>query len=144
MVRRHPVEFFIDCAHQNLPPEACDGYRTLFLLLEPGKHADAIEVGPGLKFGLGCKQSAADIEFVFDGKEVQPGEGLGEVKGSGQDPSFHHRKPAAGLNPEELFVKFDSALHAKTPVKIEQVGAATEKDVLAIVDGEAGPSAWLS
>ena len=41
----HAIQFFVDRAHQHLPPETLDGARRLALLFQPVEHGDAVEIG---------------------------------------------------------------------------------------------------
>ena len=52
-----------------------------------------------------------------------------------QSPTAQNGDAAAGLDEIELAVKLDAVPHAQAYVKIQQVDAAAQQHVLAIVDG---------
>jgi hypothetical protein len=56
------------------------------------------------------------------------------VKRRGQASGFERGSPAAGFDEEKLPVELDSIGHSQPAVKIHEIKAAAQQDVLAIID----------
>ncbi len=65
---------------------------------------------------------------------LHPKKTSGEVQRRGQPPGREHRRPAAGFDEVELLVELDAIGDAQPPVEIQQVDAAAQQHVLAVVD----------
>ena len=61
-------------------------------------------------------------------------EGAGEVEGRGQAVAAQDGEVSSQFEKEELLIEFDAITDAQPCVEIEQVHAAPQQDVLAIVD----------
>ena len=59
----------------------------------------------------------------------------GEMEGRGQPAAAQNGDAAAGLEEIELAIELDAVAHAQPLVEIQQVDAAAQQDVLAVVDG---------
>ena len=135
MNRRHAVQVLIDGADQHLPPEAVDGVRRLPLLQQPVEHADAVQIlAPGALAAQG-QQRARDAGLVGAAEAIHSQESAGEMEGRGQAAALEHGDPAARFNEVELAKEADALADAQPLVEIQQVYAAAQQHVLAVVDG---------
>ena len=132
------MEFLVDGADEDLAPEPLDGAGGLALLAEPVQHGDGIEIPARVALQLNGEQRAADGELVGEGEEFQAGEALRKVERFGEDAGAHDGGAAAGLDEVELFVKVDLAGDTEPAIEVEEIDAALEQDVLAVVDDCAG------
>ena len=57
------------------------------------------------------------------------------MKRRGQAAAAQDGEPAAGLEKVEFAIELDAVAHAQALVEIEQVDAAAQQDVLAVIDG---------
>ena len=57
-----------------------------------------------------------------------------EMRGRGKHAALEDGSAPAGFDEEELAMKADFVLHAQPPVEIEQIDAAAQQHVLAVVD----------
>ena len=77
---------------------------------------------------------ARDGDLVRDGEELQLEERSEEMRGRGEDSAFEDGGASAGFDEEEFAVETDFVVDAEPPVEIEQIDAAAQQDVLAVVD----------
>ena len=134
VARGHAVHILVDGADQHLPPEALDGARRLALFAQPVEHGDAVQiVAPGA-LAPQRQQSARDGQLVGGVQEPQPQERSGEMQRSGQRAAAQRGNAAAGLDEVKLAIEADAVPHAQPPVEIQQVDAAAQQHVLAVVD----------
>ena len=78
--------------------------------------------------------AARDGEFVSDGEELQFDEGSEEVRRCGEDSAFEDGGASTGFDEEEFPVETDFVADAEPLVEIEEIDAAAQQDVLAVVD----------
>ena len=133
--RRHTVQVFVDGADQHLPPEAVDGVRRLPLLQQPVEHADAIQIFAPRAFPPQRHEGARDGELVGATEALHPQEGFGEVQRRGQASALQHGDPAARLDEIKLAIEAYAFPYPQPLVEIEQIDAAAQKHVLAVIDG---------
>ena len=57
------------------------------------------------------------------------------MKRCGQQTALHDGSAAAGFDPIKLTIEIDPVCHAEPPIEVDQVRAAAQKHVLAVVDG---------
>jgi hypothetical protein len=131
----HAVEIFVDRAHQHLPPEAVDRARRLPLLQQPVAHADFVQILPPCALAANCPEPARDGQLVAHIQTFHFQECAGEVKWRRQPAAAQNRGTPARFQEIELAIEADTVAHAKPRIKVEQVYATAEQDVLAIVDG---------
>src|SRR5205823_532522 len=133
-VRRcHAIELFIDRTHQDLPPEAFHGARRLAMLFEPLSHADVIEIGALLPSNRVHPASNSDLLRKIQEMEIQ--ERTREMGRCGKHPSAQHTTTPVRFDEVELAMKTNVAFDAQTSIKIQQIHAALQQNVLAVVDG---------
>src|ERR1035438_7417277 len=130
---RHTIQVFIDSADQHLPPETVDGVRRLALLEQPVEHADAVEIFTPRAFAAQGQEGAGDGEFVGAAETLHAEEGLGEMERGGQASAFEHRDPPARFDEIKFAIDGDGASYSEPLVEIQQIDAATQQDVLAVV-----------
>ena len=131
---RHPLQVFIHRAHQHLPPEAVDGVRRLPFLQQPVQHADAVEVFAPRALAAERQHRACDRALIGGTQTMHPQKGTREVKRCRQAAAPQDRKPSPGLEEVELAIKLDAVPDSQPLVKIQQVDATAQQDVLAVVD----------
>ena len=132
---RHAVQVFVDGADQHLPPEAVDGVRRLALLQQPVEHADAVQILAPRAFPAQGQEGAGDGEFVGGAEALHSQERPGEVERGGQPSALQHRDPPARFDEIELAIEGDAFADPEPLVEIQQIDAAAQQHVLAIVDG---------
>src|SRR6185369_5236642 len=74
-------------------------------------------------------------DFVGTTEALHAEESAGEVEGGGQASALEYRDAAAGFDEIEFAVETYALADAEPLVEIQQVGAAAQEDVLAVVDG---------
>ena len=63
-----------------------------------------------------------------------------KCSGAGSTPARRVLRAPAGLDEEEFAMKGDVVRDAQAPIEIDQVDAAAQQDVLAVVDGFTMPA----
>jgi hypothetical protein len=150
----HSIELFIDGADQNLPPEPLDHALRLVLFAQPVQHADAVQIGSAAVLGLQCKYCPDKGQLLPCSQKFQAEKGLGEMSRPRQEPCAESGSTAATLNPVELAVELERMGDTQPAVEVEEIYAAPQQDVLAVVDDFVGavglrngvrgrPSAWI-
>ncbi len=134
MQRGHAIEILVNRAHQHLTPESLDRAFCLVVLAKPPQHRDAAEIVARAVFTAEREQSSRDRKLVAGAQEFQTRERSAEMKRGGEMTGAQRGHPAAGLDEVEICVEFDVIFNAEPPVKVQQVDAAPQQDVLAVVD----------
>ncbi len=129
----HAVQFLIDGADQNLPPEAFDGALGLALLAKPIEHRNAIQV-VAEALAIDGEKGAAHGELLTEIQKREFQKRFGEVRGRRQGTGFKRAGAAAWLHEREFAMERNALLHAQTAVEIQQIVTAMQQDVLAVVD----------
>ena len=132
---RHLLQVFVHGAHQHLTPEAFNGARCLACFEQPLHHADAVQIlAPG-SLAPDCEQRARDSEFVLPFQALHAQERLGEVQRRGQASAAKYGDAAARLDEIELAMELNALAYAQPLVEIQQIHAAPQQHVLAVIDG---------
>src|SRR6266446_356242 len=130
------IEFFIESADEDNAPEPLDGASCLAATAEPFEHGDAaffVEIGrlpPGLQ---NIEHGARDGKLVEQVQRCKSREGTGQMKWRRQKSGLHLTFAALRIEKEEAVEEFDFAGSADAAVEIFEIGAATERYVLAVV-----------
>ena len=102
--------------------------------MQPIEHGDAVQIRPLPKLSLTAIRPCATLILSASGQKMKTGERFSEMKRSRQEAAAHRRDPAAGFNPIELAIKMNAIFDAQPLVEIDQVRAAAQQHVLAVVD----------
>ncbi len=129
----HAVEFLIDRAHQHLPPETIDHAPGLALFLEPLLHGDALEIA-AIALLPDRANGPRERQFFAERQKLQPQERSCKVRGRRQHATAEHTAASARFDERELTRERNILLDAQAAIKIEQVDAAAQQDMLAVVD----------
>jgi hypothetical protein len=131
--RRDALQVFVESTGENDAPKVFAGGKALAVALEP------VEQG-GVWDGMG--RAKDEPQGPRDGQTVPPVEaakrkqGRKKMKGSGQGRSAKVRG-SAGSRKSNGVVEAQMMRYAGATKEVEQIGAAAEQDVLAIVNGVA-------
>ena len=134
------VELFVERADEDDAPEAIDGALRLALLLQPVEHGDAfgrVQASGAARIAAGAKDGehgAADGDFVGERERREFGERAGHVERRGQKAGFHFAFASLRIEEEQAIEKFHFVCGADAAIEIVEIGAAAERDVLAIID----------
>jgi len=131
----HAVEVFVDGAHQDLTPETIDGLGGLAFLQEPIEHTDALEIGAARALALQRQKGARDGELIGLVEKRHGQKRIGEVKRGREAPAAERRNAAAGLDEVELPVEANVLADSEALIEVEEVDAAAEQHMLAVIDG---------
>ncbi len=101
--------------------------------LEPVEHGDAIEVG-AIALARHGQHGAGDRDLVRQVQALQSQERSSEMRGGREDAALHDRLAPTGFEEDELLIESDLVADAESLVEVEQVNAAAQQDVLAVVD----------
>ncbi len=134
----HAVEVLIDGADQDLAPEAVDGARRLAFLEEPVEHADAVQIRAAGMFAADGQQRARDAELVRAVEAAHPQKRSGEVERRRQPAAAQDGEAASGLQKVDLLMEADQVADPQALVEIQEVDAAAQQQVLAVIDGLGG------
>ncbi len=119
--------------------------RRLALLLQPLQHSDPIEIAAPGMLCADRPDGSRHGHFLGEVQKPERQEGPGEMERRRKHARAQDATASARLDEHELAIEPDVARDAQATVEIEKVGAAAEKDVLAIIDGlrviGGGPSA---
>ena len=128
-------EILIQRTDQNRRPEAIERRLRLAMTLEPRFEILAVITRqPGHE----RQHRARDGHLVLQIKNGGIEERRRGVKRGGQRAGPQRRGLAAGKDEGDLVVPANLLLNAETAIEVNEIGAATEKNVLAVVDHLAG------
>ena len=143
MARGEAVDIFVDGADQDLTPEAVDGARRLPLFAQPVEHGDAVQILAAGTLAPQGQQSARDGQLVARVlRNLSRRNDPVKCRGAGSAPAAQSRDAAAGLDEVKLAIKANAVAHAQPRIKIQQVDATAQQDVLAVVDQDGRVVGW--
>ena len=134
MAGRHSVQFFVNRAHQHLPPESFDRIRCLALLVKPVQHGNVVQVPAGSMLDHDRQKRPANGKLVPQIQKRQPQKRLREMQRRRQQSAPEDRNPPARLHKRNLGKKMDLVLYSQPAIEVEQVHAAPQQNVLAVID----------
>src|SRR6185369_5764390 len=110
------------------------GGGGLALFAQPVEHGDAVQIAAGAMLAADGEEAAGDRQLVGEAQELQSEEGAGEMQGRGQGAAAQTGEAAAGFDEMEVAGEAYAGGYAEAGVEIEQVHAATQEHMLAVVD----------
>src|SRR5882757_4324907 len=120
MRRRHLVQFFVDRANQNLPPEPVDRLGRLLLLAQPIEHRNAIQIrAPTLPFQ--SPQPSSKRNLIAQTQTTHSKKRPREMQRLRQAPRAQNRSPPARFKKVKFFMKSDVAVYIQPPVQIQKI-----------------------
>ena len=130
----HTVQFFVDGADEDLTPETLDGVGRLAFFAEPVEHGDVVQIRSAAVLPHDAQEGTGDGDFVGQGEERETEERFGEVEWGGEEAAFEDGDPASRLHEGDFGEEVDFVLDSEAAVEVEQVDAAAQEDVLAVID----------
>src|SRR6267154_960775 len=131
------IEFFVQRANQDYAPEAINRAFGLPAAAQPFEHGDSPELidVPGAPVGLqNIQHGPSDGELVAQRERSELRKGTHHVKWRGEHAGLHFAAPPLGVEEQQAVKEFDLVTGADTPVEVFKISAASEGDVLAIVN----------
>ena len=132
---RNLVHIFVERADQNCLPEAFDRLLGLAVAFQPvQKRLAPVRRGGGSERNHG----AADGAFIGKRQAAGAQECRGRMERSGQGRRADDRGAASRLKKRQVFIPADFVFDPGTAVELDQVGAAAQQHVLAVIHDLAG------
>src|ERR1700689_932898 len=134
------VKFLVEGADEDDAPEAIDGALRLALLLQPLEHGDAfggVKASGAAGTAAGAENRehrAADVDFVGERKRREFRERASHVKWRRENASFHLAFSSLRVEEEQAIEEFHFVCGTDAAIEIVKIGAAAQRNVLAIID----------
>src|SRR5581483_10155973 len=126
-------EFLIESADQHDAPKAFDSAPCLFHALEPVEHAGALDPRRASARSGNGHQRSRNAPLVVKSESAEYGERGSHVQRRRKPRTLDGRPPAGPIYEIEPAIKPYAVAGINSPVKIGEIGAATERHVLAII-----------
>ncbi len=107
----------------------------LTLFFEPLQHGDPVEVLACRGFATDGLEGSGDGDFFAQVQKFQIEERAGKVGRGGEDSGLHYAAASSGFDEMKIFMEADVLFDSEAFIEIEEIDTATQKNVLAIIDG---------